>query len=71
MPLARARDGVPQEGLASLLWSGRAQELLLVLFLGPALRAGTGPQRWVAEDQRAGDREERPPPLGVASTYAV
>jgi hypothetical protein len=37
--------------------------LLLFLFWlfnpsGPALRAGTGPQRWVAEDRRAEDREE-------------
>jgi hypothetical protein len=27
-------------------------------FSGSALRAGTGPLRWVAEDRRSADREE-------------
>ena len=35
-----------------------AREIALIVVLGSALRAGTGLQRWVAEDRRAGDREE-------------
>src|SRR6266404_1415655 len=39
--LARARDGVPQEGLVTLLCAER-RKMLRLLFLGWALRAGTG-----------------------------
>jgi hypothetical protein len=50
--------------------------LLLFLFWlfnpsGPALRAGTGPQRRVAEDRRAKDREEAFSPYAVLEFRSV
>ena len=51
MPLARARGGASQEGLVSLLGAERMDcYSVSFLYLGAALRAGTGPRGWVAED---------------------
>jgi hypothetical protein len=66
VPLARARGGASQEGLVSLLGAERMRSHFVVaVAIGPALRAGTGPLRWVAEDgaaiAAAEGREETPP----------
>jgi hypothetical protein len=48
--LSRARDGVPQEGLVSLLGAERMDRFSVSLLnLGAALRAGTARRRWVGE----------------------
>jgi hypothetical protein len=49
--------------LGSLAGRGARGIAFGVVLGGGALRGGwTSPLRWVAEDRRAGDREETPPP---------
>src|SRR5271155_2066956 len=62
VPLARARGGASQEGLVSLLGAERMRSHFVVaVAMGPVLRAGTGPLRWVAEDAERLKIGRRPP----------
>ena len=56
VPLARARGGASQEGLVSLLGAERMRSHFVVaVAMGPALRAGTGPQRMQSGRRQGGN----------------
>ena len=69
-PLACARGGASQEGLVSLLGAER-RDCLSLLLSGPALRAGTGPQRWERKTLERLPRGRRLPPKRSQSWNSI
>ena len=62
---AKRRSAQAQRGRLGKRLAGAWGLAPLAAFLGSALRAGTGPQRWVADDAKRQETGRRPPPLSA------